>query len=162
MFVLVDPARLRWQRCRTNLKKDKRIRNRVNAFRFKKAGASVPAVLRGGRVLDLTRATLLILAVPFRFARAGPKKDDSKEATEDAAYYAQARRPPSTHTHGGWRASVVHLCRLLATVSDLNVLFPFRSSPRVCWRRPSRARRRPPLPVVRRLPGPEPLLARTF
>ena len=51
-------------RCRTNLKKEKRIRNRVNAFRFKKA-------------------------VPFRFARAGPKKDDSKEATEDAAYYAQ-------------------------------------------------------------------------
>ena len=30
-------------------------------------------------------------AVPFRFARAGPKKDDSKEANEDAAYYAQAR-----------------------------------------------------------------------
>lgn len=53
-------------RCRTNLKKEKRLRNRVNAFRFKKA-------------------------VPFRFARAGPKKDDSKEATEDAAYYAQAR-----------------------------------------------------------------------
>ena len=25
-------------RCRTNLKKDKRIRNRVNAFRFKKGG----------------------------------------------------------------------------------------------------------------------------
>ena len=25
-------------RCRTNLKKDKRVRNRVNAFRFKKGG----------------------------------------------------------------------------------------------------------------------------
>ena len=163
---MVDPARLRWQRCRTNLKKDKRIRiirNRVNAVSAsRKLARLCPRFLGGGRVLDLTRATLLILAVPFRFARAGPKKDDSKEATEDAAYYAQARRPPSTHTHGGWRASVVHLCRLLATVSDLNALFPFRSSPRVCWRRPSRARRRPPLPVVRRLPGPEPLLARTF
>jgi len=69
-------------RCRTNLKKDKRIRNRVNAFRFKKA-------------------------VPFRFARAGPKKEDSKEAAEDAAHYAQARsRLSPIPAHARWSAPV--------------------------------------------------------
>ena len=56
-------------RCRTNLKKDKRIRNRVNAFRFKKAGAFLcPRGSKGtGLVLDLTRAAPLTLGSSFPF-----------------------------------------------------------------------------------------------
>merc|ERR1719389_1434769 len=50
-------------RRRTNLKKEKRARNRVNAFRFKKGGT-------------------------FKFTPRGPRRDDAG-ANEDAAFYAQ-------------------------------------------------------------------------
>ncbi|KAL1512177.1 hypothetical protein AB1Y20_005443 [Prymnesium parvum] len=50
--------------CRTNLKKEKRLRNRVNAFRFKKGG-------------------------PVRFVRPGQyTPEDAKKASEDAEFYS--------------------------------------------------------------------------
>jgi len=52
--------------CRQNLKKDKRLRNRVNAFRFKKGGNT------------------------FRFVRPGAyNPEDQKKAEEDSAFFAQ-------------------------------------------------------------------------
>jgi len=49
--------------CRQNLKKEKRLRNRVNAFRFKKQ-------------------------TPFRFIRPGSNgPEEQKKADEDAAYF---------------------------------------------------------------------------
>jgi hypothetical protein len=60
--------------CRTNLKKEKRMRNRVNAFRFKKGGFS-----------------------KNRF-RAGPDYGAiQRKADEDAKYYSLVRRLHARH-----------------------------------------------------------------
>lgn len=50
-------------RCRTNLKKEKRLRNRINAFRFKKGTFN-------------------------KFSRGPPRRDDSPTNEEDATFYS--------------------------------------------------------------------------
>ena len=104
--------------CRQNLKKEKRLRNRVNAFRFKKNSAHPsrhPHTNRGiaqprrpcrpllvsGRTEPPARARCAAGFV--RFARPGSySPEEAKKQAEDAEFFSLVRRAPQrSHANRG-------------------------------------------------------------